>query len=116
MSMLVASLLAARPASFTESGGTYVASTYVVIAVSSVLLISAALLLTRAVKGPTVFDRILAINSLGTKTVVLVTCFAFFDLEHGNPNFFIDTALVYALINFIATIAILKYVQHRRLN
>jgi multicomponent Na+:H+ antiporter subunit F len=102
--------------SFTESGGSYTASTYVVITVSIVLLVSAALLLVRAVRGPTVFDRVLAINSLGTKTVVLVTCFAFFDLKHGNPNFFIDTAIVYALINFIATIAVLKYIQHRRLN
>jgi multicomponent Na+:H+ antiporter subunit F len=106
-------LLATR---WTESGGSYTASTYVLITVCIVLLISALLLLVRAVRGPTVFDRILAINSLGTKTVVLVTCFAFFDLKHGNPNFFIDTAIVYALINFIATIAILKYIQHRRLN
>ena len=94
----------------------YTASTYVLIAVCIILLISALLLLVRALRGPTVFDRILAINSLGTKTVVLVTCFAFFDLKHGNPSFFIDTAIVYALINFIATIAILKYIQHRRLN
>jgi multicomponent Na+:H+ antiporter subunit F len=114
MILAVTSLLAAT--SFTESGGSYSASTYVLITVSVVLLISAALLLVRAVKGPTVFDRILAINSLGTKTVVLVACFAFFDLERGNPNFFIDTAIVYALINFVATIAILKYIQHRRLN
>jgi multicomponent Na+:H+ antiporter subunit F len=106
-------LLAAR---WTESGGSYSASSLVLITVCIVLLISAFLLLVRAVRGPTVFDRILAINSLGTKTVVLVTCFAFFDLKRGNPNFFIDTAIVYALINFIATIAILKYIQHRRLN
>jgi multicomponent Na+:H+ antiporter subunit F len=106
-------LLATR---WTESGGSYTAASHVVIVVCIVLLISALLLLVRAVRGPTVFDRILAINSLGTKTVVLVTCFAFFDLKHGNPNFFIDTAIVYALINFIATIAILKYIQHRRLN
>jgi multicomponent Na+:H+ antiporter subunit F len=88
----------------------------VIIAVSILLLIGAVMLLLRAVMGPTVFDRILAINSLGTKTVILVTCFAFFDLEHGNPSFFIDTAIVYALINFIATIAILKYIEHGRLN
>jgi multicomponent Na+:H+ antiporter subunit F len=102
--------------SFGDSGGSYTTASYVVISVSLVLLISAALLLVRAVRGPTVFDRILAINSLGTKTVVLVICFAFFDLKHGNPNFFIDTAIVYALINFIATIAVLKYIEHRRLN
>ena len=101
---------------FDESGGSYTPASYVAIAVAIALLVGALLLLVRAVMGPTVFDRILAINSLGTKTVVLVTCFAFFDLRNGNPNFFIDTAIVYALINFIATIAILKYVQHGRLD
>lgn len=101
---------------FTESGGSYTPASYVVVAVSILLIIGAVMLLVRAVLGPTVFDRILAINSLGTKTVILVTCFAFLDLENGNPSFFIDTAIVYALINFIATIAILKYIQHGRLN
>jgi multicomponent Na+:H+ antiporter subunit F len=100
----------------TESGGSYTTASYVAIGVSIALLVGALLLLLRAVLGPTVFDRILAINSLGTKTVVLVTCFAFFDLRNGNPGFFIDTAIVYALINFIATIAILKYIQYGRLD
>jgi multicomponent Na+:H+ antiporter subunit F len=101
---------------FPESGGSYTAASYVLIFVSILLLIGGVMLLVRALLGPTTFDRILAINSLGTKTVLLVTCFAFFDLKNGNPNFFIDTAIVYALINFIATIAILKYIQHGRLN
>jgi multicomponent Na+:H+ antiporter subunit F len=81
-----------------------------------VLLISAAMLLFRALKGPTAFDRILAVNAIGTKAVLLVACLAFMDLEHGTPAFFIDTSIVYALINFIATIAILKYIQFRRLS
>lgn len=102
--------------SFFDSAGSYTAASYVAIAAAIALLVGAVLLLVRAVMGPTVFDRILAINSLGTKTVVLVTCFAFFDLKNGNPNFFIDTAIVYALINFIATIAVLKYVQHGRID
>jgi multicomponent Na+:H+ antiporter subunit F len=80
-----------------------------------VLLIGVVLLLIRAVRGPTVFDRILAINAIGTKTVLLVVLIAFIDLEHGNPGFFIDTSIVYALVNFVATIAILKYIQYRRL-
>ena len=101
---------------FDESGGSYTSASYVAIGVALALLVGALMLLARALLGPTVFDRILAINSLGTKTVVLVTCFAFFDLRNGNPNFFIDTAIVYALINFIATIAILKYIQHGRLD
>jgi multicomponent Na+:H+ antiporter subunit F len=81
-----------------------------------VLLVGALLLLIRALRGPTVYDRILAVNALGTKTVVLVACIGFVDAGRGNPSFFLDTSIVYALINFVATIAILKYIQYRRLN
>lgn len=88
----------------------------IVFATCIVLLIGAVLLLIRALRGPTVFDRILAVNAMGTKTVVLVACIAFLDFGHGNPGFFLDTSIVYALINFVATIAILKYIQYRRLS
>ncbi|MFV8753415.1 monovalent cation/H+ antiporter complex subunit F [Nannocystaceae bacterium ST9] len=88
----------------------------VIFATCVVLLISVALLLVRALRGPTVFDRILAVNAIGTKVVLLVACLAFMDLTRGTPAFFIDTSIVYALINFIATIAILKYIQLRRLS
>lgn len=81
-----------------------------------VMLISVAMLLVRAIRGPTVFDRILAVNAIGTKAVLLVACLAFMDLTNGTPAFFIDTSIVYALINFIATIAILKYIQFQRLS
>ena len=89
---------------------------YVILATCLALLVGAVLLLIRALRGPTVFDRILAINALGTKAVVLVCCIAFLDLRNGNPSFFLDTAIVYALINFVATIAILKYIEYRRLS
>ena len=89
---------------------------YVVFGACLILLTGAVLLLIRALRGPTVFDRILAINALGTKTVVLVACIAFLDFGHADPSFYLDTSLVYALINFIATIAILKYIQYRRLS
>jgi multicomponent Na+:H+ antiporter subunit F len=88
---------------------------YVILATCLLLLVGAAMLLVRALRGPTVFDRILAINSLGTKTVVLVACLAFLDLDNGTPAFFIDTSIVYALINFVATVALLKYIEYRRL-
>lgn len=90
-------------------------ATTVVFAVCLVLLVGAVLLLVRATRGPTVFDRILAINALGTKAVILVALIAFVDFPHGNPSFYLDTSLVYALVNFVATIAILKYIQYRRL-
>lgn len=63
------------------------------------------LVLYRAIRGPMVYDRALAVNVLGTKTVVLLALVGFI---YGRPQF-LDIALVYALINFIATIAILKF-------
>ena len=80
-----------------------------------VLLIGAFFLLIRALKGPTVFDRILAVNALGTKTVMLVAVIGFIGLPNSSPEFFLDTSVVYALINFIATLGVLKYIQYRRL-
>lgn len=82
-----------------------------ILVVCVLLLIGALLVLIRALKGPTVFDRILAVNAVGTKTVVLVALLGFF----GEPGFYIDTSLAYALVNFVATVAILRYIKHRRL-
>jgi len=76
------------------------------------LLLAMGLLLIRALLGPTVFDRILAVNTLGTKTVLLLAVLGFVD---GRADF-LDVALLYALMNFIATIAILKYIEFRRLS
>jgi len=64
-----------------------------------------ALVLYRAIKGPMLYDRALAVNVIGTKTVVVLALIGFI----YNRPYFLDIALVYALINFIATIAILKY-------
>ncbi|MDT0618732.1 MAG: monovalent cation/H+ antiporter complex subunit F [Salinisphaeraceae bacterium] len=66
------------------------------------------LLLIRALLGPTVYDRILAVNVFGTKTVLLIAVLGFLD---GRPEF-LDVALVYALINFIGTVAVLKFMQY----
>jgi len=68
------------------------------------------LALTRACLGPTVFDRVLAVNMFGTKTVLFIAVFGFLT---GRPEF-LDIALAYALINFIGVIAMLKFVE--RLN
>ena len=72
------------------------------------VLVSMGLALARACLGPTVFDRILAVNSFGTKTVVLIAVLGFMS---GRPDF-LDISLVYALINFIGTVAVLKYVKY----
>ena len=67
--------------------------------------------LLRAFYGPTVFDRILAVNVLGTKTVLMIAIIGFLT---GRPDF-LDLALVYVLINFIATLAALKLFKYGRL-
>ena len=69
------------------------------------LVLSMALVLARALRGPTRYDRILAANNLGTKTALLIAVYGFLD---GRPDF-LDIALAYALINFIGIIAVLKY-------
>lgn len=76
-----------------------------------VLLASVFLLLLRAFKGPTPYDRILAMNAIGTKAVLIVCAIGFIT---KRPEF-LDIAMVYAILNFLATIAILKFVKHRRL-
>ena len=68
------------------------------------------LALIRAIKGPTVYDRILAVNVFGTKTVLLITIEGF---VFGRPDF-LDIALVYALINFISVIGVLRYFEYTR--
>lgn len=76
-----------------------------------VLLFAILLVLVRAFRGPTVYDRILAMNTMGTKTVIFVALLGFIT---QRPEF-LDIALLYAILNFLGTIAILKYVKHRRL-
>ena len=81
-------------------------------AAAAAVLISMLLALIRAVKGRTVFDRILALNTFGTLTVILIAVHGFLV---GRPEF-LDLALVYALINFIGTIAVTKYVGLKELD
>lgn len=71
------------------------------------LLVTMALALARALLGPTVYDRVLAVNSFGTKTVLLIAVFGFLT---DRPDF-LDISLIYALINFIGTIAVLKFLK-----
>ncbi|MBK1664322.1 pH regulation protein F [Rhodospirillum rubrum] len=75
------------------------------IAATLAILVAIALVLVRAFRGPTVYDRILAANMIGTKTVLLIGVLGFLS---GRPDF-IDIALVYALINFAGLIAIVKF-------
>jgi multicomponent Na+:H+ antiporter subunit F len=72
------------------------------------ILVCMALAMARALLGPTVYDRILAVNMFGTKTVLIIAVLGFMT---GRPDF-LDIALVYALINFIGTIAALKFIRY----
>ncbi|MGB5580178.1 MAG: monovalent cation/H+ antiporter complex subunit F [Woeseia sp.] len=78
-------------------------------AVTIATLITMALALGRALLGPTIYDRLLAANMFGTKTVLLLSVVAFL---YGRPDF-LDLALVYALINFIGVIAVLEFIRDR---
>lgn len=75
------------------------------------LLVAMLLTLLRLFMGPSLYDRTLALNAFGTKTVLLIGVLGFLA---GRPDF-LDIALVYALINFIGTIAILKFFRYRAL-
>ena len=70
------------------------------------VLVIMALALIRAFLGPGVYDRILAVNMFGTKTVMFIALYGFLT---GRPEF-LDIALVYSLINFIGVIAVLNFV------
>lgn len=78
------------------------------LAVVIAILITMLLALVRAIKGPTLYDRILAANIIGTKTVLIIAAMGFL---FGRPDF-LDIALVYALINFIGVLAVLKYFEY----
>ncbi len=78
------------------------------IAAAAALVIAMAIALIRAFAGPTLYDRILAVNMFGTKTVLMIAVLGFL---MGRPEF-LDIALVYALINFISVIAVLKLVKY----
>lgn len=74
------------------------------------VIVAMVLALIRAFAGPSLYDRVLAGNSFGTKTVILIGLMGFLT---GRPDF-LDIALLYALINFAATIAILRFFSYRQ--
>lgn len=85
--------------------------TAILIITTMAVFATMALALVRALKGPTIYDRILAVNVFGTKTVLIVALITFVT---GHLDL-IDVALVYALINFIAIATVLKLVKTRDL-
>jgi len=80
------------------------------ITVSLVILVAIAVGLVRAFLGPTLYDRVLAANMVGTLTVLMVAVLGFMT---GRPEF-LDIALVYVLISFVSTIAVLRVYATRK--
>ena len=72
--------------------------------VTVVILVAITIGLIRAFRGPTLYDRVLAANMVGTQTVLIVAILGFM---MGRPEF-LDIALVYVLISFVSTIAVLR--------
>ena len=78
------------------------------VAVSIAILSVMVFALARALLGPTLYDRILAINMFGTKTVLLISVMA---VVAGRGDM-VDIALIYALINFISILAVLRFFEY----
>lgn len=80
---------------------------YVVVSIA--ILVTMVLALVRALLGPSVYDRVLAVNVFGTKTVLFLAVIAFL---YERPDF-LDLALAYALINVVGILAVLEFFQAR---
>ena len=78
--------------------------------ISIAILLLVLLCLYRVIRGPGILNRIIGVNVIGTKTIALILFMGFF---FDRIEFFIDIALVYALINFIGTLALSKYFEIR---
>lgn len=72
------------------------------------ILVALALAVVRAIKGPTVFDRVLAGNAVGSLSILMLAVFGFLT---GRPEF-LDVGLTYGLLNLIGTLAVLKFFRH----
>ena len=89
-----------------------VSLSYIYLGSAFLLIVSMVMMLGRLLGGPTLYDRLLAVNSFGTKTVLFLCVFCFvIDRPDG-----VDIALLYALMNFIATIAVLKFFNYQALD
>jgi len=72
------------------------------------VLVALVLVVIRAIRGPTVFDRALAGNSIGTLAILVLALVGFLT---GRPEW-LDIALTYGLLNMVATLAVLKFLRH----
>jgi len=77
---------------------------------AAAILVTMTLALIRAMLGPTVFDRVLALNMFGTKTVLLICAICVLNPPYRHD--FLDLALLYSLMNFIGMVALLRFTQY----
>lgn len=81
------------------------------LAVGTVLGALMLLSLYRGIFGPTVLDRLIGVNAIGSKTTVLLVVIG---LLYKRVDMFVDISLAYALLNFIAVLAASRYFQKRK--
>lgn len=81
---------------------------YVYLGAASAVAVTMSLALTRAILGPSVYDRVLALNVFGTQTVLLIAVAGYLA---GRPEW-LDLALTYVLINFLGTLAVMRYSKY----
>jgi multicomponent Na+:H+ antiporter subunit F len=77
-------------------------------AAAAAVLVALALAMIRAINGPTVFDRVLAGNTIGTLAILLLALVGFMT---GRPEF-LDIGLTYGLLNIVGSLAVLKFFRH----
>lgn len=73
-----------------------------------VLVVAILLPFYRVVRGPTVFDRMVGVSVVGTKTVILVCLVGF---QYERIEMFVDIAMTYAMLNFVGTLVVAKYLD-----
>ena len=78
------------------------------IAATLAVIAAMVLVVVRVVRGPTLFDRVLAGNSIGTLAIILLAVLGFLN---GRPEW-LDLGLTYGVLNLIGTLAILKFFRH----
>ncbi len=72
------------------------------------ILVALSLAIARAIKGPSVFDRLLAGNTVGTLAILLLAVLGFLT---DRPEF-LEVGLTYGVLNLISTLAVLKFFRH----
>jgi multicomponent Na+:H+ antiporter subunit F len=81
---------------------------YFFLAAAAAVMVNAFLCLYQGAKGPTIQDRVISINIVNTKATIILLL-VFFVI--GQPTLYLDIALVYALLNFVVTVAVSRYIE-----